>query len=129
MYDLRTLRDNLETIRDQLGPRGAGVPWDTLRTLVEERRALTGQVERLRHDLKKGSDRVAQLKRNTQPANDAMTAMKAVGERIKILEAGLRKVEEALIDLNLRIPNIPHNTVPVGKGPAANVEVRRWGSL
>lgn len=129
MYDLRTLRDNLETIRDQLGPRGADVPWDTLRTLVEERRALTGQVERLRHDLKKGSDRVAQLKRNTQPANDAMTAMKAVGDRIKNLEAGLRKVEEALIDLNLRIPNIPHNTVPVGKDPAANVEVRRWGSL
>jgi len=129
MYDLRTLRDNLETIRDQLGPRGADVPWDTLRTLVEERRALTGQVERLRHDLKKGSDRVAQLKRNTQPANDAMTAMKAVGDRIKNLEAGLRKVEEALIDLNLRIPNIPHNTVPVGRDPAANVEVRRWGSL
>jgi seryl-tRNA synthetase len=128
MYDLRTLRDNLDTIREQLGPRGSDVPWDTLRKLVDERRALTSQVEQLRHELKKGSDHVAQLKRDKQPADDAMTAMKAVGERIKNLEAGLRKVEDALTDLNLRIPNLPHSSVPVGRDPSGNVEVRFGGS-
>ena len=53
-----------------------------LRTLIEQRRTLTGQVEQLRHELKKGSDEVAKLKREKQPADTSMAAMKAVGERI-----------------------------------------------
>lgn len=129
MYDLRALRDNLDAIRDQLGPRGADVPWDNLRKLVEERRALTTQVEHLRHELKHGSDQVAKLKRDKQPADDAMAAMKTVGERIKNLEAGLREVEDTLIDLNFRIPNLPHSSVPVGRDPSDNVEVRSHGNV
>jgi seryl-tRNA synthetase len=127
MYDLRTLRENLDSIRERLGPRGSDVPWDTLRKLVDERRALTGQVEQLRHELKKGSDHVARLKRDKQPAEGAMAAMKAVGERIKNLEGGLREVEDTLSDLNLRIPNLPHASVPVGKDPSSNVVVRLGG--
>jgi seryl-tRNA synthetase len=128
MYDLRALRDNLDAIRQQLGPRGADVPWERIQKLVEERRGLTGQVERLRHELKKGSDEVAKLKREKQPADEAMAAMKALGERIKSLEGGLREVEDQLIDLNLRIPNLPHPSVPVGTGSSGNVELRRAGT-
>ena len=129
MYDLRTLRDNLAVIREQLGARGADVPWDTLRKLVEERRALTTQVEHLRHEHKKGSDHVAKLKRDKQPADDAMAAMKAVGERIRNLEMGLREVEDALNDLNLRVPNLPHASVPVGRDASGNVELRTVGTV
>jgi seryl-tRNA synthetase len=128
MYDLRALRDNLDAIRQQLGPRGADVPWERIQKLVEERRGLTGQVEQLRHELKKGSDEVAKLKREKQPADEAMAAMKALGERIKSLEGGLREVEDQLIDLNLRIPNLPHPSVPVGTGSSGNVELRRAGT-
>ena len=128
MYDLRTLRDNLDPIREQLGPRGADVPWDKLRTLIEQRRALASQVEQLRHELKKGSDEVATLKREKQPADASMAAMKAIGERIKTIEDELRAVEEPLTDLNLRIPNLPHASVPVGKDVSSNTETRRWGS-
>ena len=128
MYDLRTLRDNLDAIREQLGPRGVDVPWDKLRTLIEQRRALTGQVEQLRHELKKGSDEVAKLKREKQPADAAVAAMKTVGERIKKIEDELRGVEEILTDLNLRIPNLPHVSVPAGKDAGGNIETRRWGS-
>jgi seryl-tRNA synthetase len=128
MYDLRMLRDNLDAIREQLGPRGADVPWDKLRMLIEQRRTLTSQVEQLRHELKKGSEDVARLKREKQPADPAMVAMKAVGERIKKIEDELRGVEETLTDLNLRIPNLPHASVPAGKDPDSNVEARRWGT-
>ncbi len=128
MYDLRTLRDNLDPIREQLGPRGADVPWDKLRTLIEQRRTLANQVEQLRHELKKGSDEVATLKREKQPADASMAAMKAIGERIKTIEDELRAVEEPLTDLNLRIPNLPHASVPVGKDVSSNTETRRWGS-
>src|SRR5262245_48588134 len=127
MYDLRALRDNLDGIREQLGPRGADVQWDMLRKLLEERRIMTGQVEQLRHELKKGSDVVAKLKREKQPADAAVAAMKAVGERITQAETGLRDVETALADLSLRIPNLPHSSVPAGKDSSSNVEVRRVG--
>jgi seryl-tRNA synthetase len=52
MYDLRTLRDNLDGIREQLGPRGTDVSWERIRMLIEQRRTLSGQVEQLRHELK-----------------------------------------------------------------------------
>jgi seryl-tRNA synthetase len=128
MYDLRTLRDNLDAILDQLGSRGADVPWDRIRTLIEQRRALTGQVEQLRHELRKGSDEVAKLKREKQPADTSMAAMKAVGEQIKKIEDELRGIEETLTDLNLRIPNLPHPSVPVGKDASGNTVTRLWGA-
>ena len=127
MYDLRTLRDNLDSIRDQLGSRGADVPWDRVRTLSTQRRTLASQVEQLRHELKKGSDEVATLKREKQPADSSVAAMKAIGEQIKTIEDGLRGVDETLTDLNLRIPNLPHASVPSGKDGSSNTVTRRWG--
>ena len=128
MYDLRSLRDNFDAIRTQLGPRGTDVPWDNIRTLIEQRRTLTSQVEQLRHELKKGSEEVAKLKRENQPAEASMTAMKEVGERIKKVEDELRVVEETLTALNLHIPNVPHVSVPAGKDSTSNLEARRWGA-
>jgi seryl-tRNA synthetase len=128
MYDLRYLRDNVDVIKEQLGPRGADVAWDRLRTLIEQRRTLTGQVEQLRHDLKKGSEKVAKLKKENQAADPFIAAMKTVGEQIKTIEDKLRTVEETLTDLNLRIPNLPHASVPAGKDADSNTEIRRWGS-
>lgn len=128
MYDLRTLRDNFDAIRGQLARRGGDVPWDRLRALIEQRRTLTGQAEQLRHELKQGSDEVAKLKREKQSADACMAAMKVIGEQIKMIEDELRNVEEALTDLNLRIPNLPHSSVPIGKDAGDNQEANRWGS-
>jgi seryl-tRNA synthetase len=129
VYDLKALRENLDQIRNALGRRGNDVPWDALRTLSEERRTLTTQVEQLRQDLNKGSEEVARLRRAKEPADEAMAAMKGLGDRIKDFEASLRKVEETLGDVALRIPNLPHASVPAGNDAAENIEVRRWGSL
>jgi seryl-tRNA synthetase len=128
MHDLRTLRDNLDIIKSQLGSRGKDVAWDELRTLLEERRASTVAVDSLRHELKKGSDEVARLKRDKQPADAAVAQMKALGERIRAAEENLRTVEERVLDRALRIPNVPHASVPAGKDPADNREMRTWGS-
>ncbi len=128
MYDLRVLRDNLDDLRDQLGPRGKDVAWEDLRKLTEDRRAQTVQVEELRHQLKKGSEEVARLKREKQPADLEMAAMKALGETIKGREEQLRLVEEQLTHIALRIPNTPHSSVPVGQQAEDNLEVRGWGA-
>jgi seryl-tRNA synthetase len=129
VYDLKLFRDNLDHIRTALGRRGNDVPWADIQKLSEERRAATTQVEQLRYELNKGSEEVARLRRAKEPAEAAVAAMKQLGDRIKDAEVTLRKVEEALTDVALRIPNLPHASVPVGADAAENVEVRRWGTI
>jgi seryl-tRNA synthetase len=129
VYDLKHLRENLDPIREALGRRGNDVPWGDLQQLSEERRAATTAVEQLRFELNKGSEEVARLRRAKEPAEGAMAAMKQLGDRIKDAEGALRKVEEALTDVALRIPNLPHASVPVGADASENVEVRRWGTM
>ena len=128
MYDLRYLRDNLDSLRTTLGSRGADVAWSDLEKAIAERRTLTALVEQHRHQLKKGSDEVARLKRDRQPAEEAMAAMKELGSRIKTMEEELRQTETRLQDFALRIPNVPHESVPPGKNSDDNVEIRRWGT-
>lgn len=128
MHDLRTLSDQLENLRANLGSRGADVPWETIQPLVATRRALITQIEDLRHQLKTGSDRIADLKRRKEPAEEAMAALRDIRTRIQTLETDLRATEETLTDQALRIPNLPHPTVPQGKTEQDNVEVRRWGN-
>lgn len=129
VYDLKLLRDNLDHIRTTLGRRGNDVPWADIQQLSEERRAVTTQVEQLRYELNKGSEEVARLRRAKEPAEEAMAAMKQLGDRIKDAEGTLRKVEEALTNIALCIPNLPHTSVPVGADASENVEVRRWGTI
>ena len=129
MYDLKHLREQLDHIRTTLGRRGNDVPWAEIQKLSEERRAITTQVEQLRSELNKGSEEVARLRRAKEPAENAMAAMKQLGEQIKEIDGTLRKVEEQLADLALRIPNLPHASVPVGTDAAENVEARRWGTI
>ena len=128
MHDLRLLREDLDAIRTRLGTRASDVAWEDLRKLIQERHHLTSQVEQLRHQLKKGSDEVGRLKREKQPVERTMAEMKTLSDRIKDAEESLRAVEERVTELALRIPNVPHASVPLGKGPADNQEVRRWGT-
>jgi len=128
MYDLRLLREDLDAIRTQLGARASDVAWEDLRKLIQERHGLMTQVEQLRHQLKKGSDEVGRLKREKQAAERAMAEMKTLGDRIKDVEESLRAVEERVTELALRIPNLPHSSVPIGNDPTGNQEVRRWGT-
>jgi len=129
MHDQRQLREHLDMIREQLGARGRDVQWDTLRKLLDERRGLTMQAEELRAALNKGSEEVARLKRQKQPADEAIAAMKRVGERIGECDASLRTIEEHLNAIAFRIPNLPHSSVPIGQSADDNLEVRRWGPL
>jgi seryl-tRNA synthetase len=127
MHDIRILSDQLDALRSRLGVRAADVPWDTVQSLASQRRSLITQIEDLRHQLKKGSDRIAELKRTKQPSDDATAALRALRDRIQPMEVELRTTEEHLQDHALKIPNIPHESVPPGKDEEDNRELRRWG--
>ncbi len=127
MLDLRLIRERPEEVRASLGTRGQDVHWDGLLKLDHERRALLSKVEELRHRRKIVSDQIAKLKREKLEADSLVKEMKGVGDRIKTLEDTLRDCEERLNAIALRIPNIPHPSVPIGADPSANQEIRRWG--
>ena len=132
MYDLRYLRDNFDAIREQLGPRGADVPWNDLRKLIEDRRNLIIEVEQARHRMKKFSEEVGRLMRENK-SEEVEKLRQAEGIPTHFLQLGnqeeeLRSIEQKVSDLNLRIPNLPHASVPAGKDASSNSEARRWGS-
>ncbi|MEX2491085.1 MAG: serine--tRNA ligase [Nitrospirales bacterium] len=129
MHDPRLLSDQLDSLRAQLGARGNDVPWDTIQSLSEQRRTLIQQVEDMRHQLKQGSERIAELKRSKQPADDQMAALRQVREQIQAMEQELRMVEEPLREQALSIPNVPHQSVPLGGHEADNQEIRQWGDI
>ena len=131
MYDLRYLRDNLDVLSVKLGLRGADIAWDDLRKLIEDRRNLTIEIDQNRHEIKKVSDEIGRLKRESKDEN-AEKLHKAQEIRSLLPEIGnqeekLRTIEQKVTDLALRIPNLPHASVPVGKDSSDNKEERRWG--
>jgi seryl-tRNA synthetase len=83
----------------------------------------------MRHELKQGSDRIAELKRQKHPADEPMAVLRQVREQIQGLEVELRSVEEPLRGQALSIPNLPHPSVPIGTTEGDNQEIRQWGDL
>ena len=127
MLDIRLIRERTEEVKARLGARGLNIDWDLLLKLDQERRDLLNAVEELRAQRRTASDQVAKLKRDKKPAEPLVEEMKSVGDRIAALEDELRSCEADLNNIALSIPNLPHESVPIGVDASANVEVRRWG--
>jgi len=127
MLDIRLIRERTEEVKARLGARGLNIDWDLLLKLDQERRDLLNAVEELRAQRRTASDQIAKLKRDKKPAEPLVEEMKSVGDRIAALEDELRSCEADLNNIALSIPNLPHESVPIGVDASANVEVRRWG--
>ena len=128
MLDLRFVRSNPDVVRDSLVRRGESTDGlDSLLAADEKRRSILVEVEELKRRRNEASERVARLKREGTDASEIIDEMKGVAERIRGLDEGLAAVESAITQLLLGIPNIPHESVPLGRDDTENVEVRRWG--
>lgn len=130
MLDSKKLRANFEEIREKLAKRGEDLSdFEKFGGLDERRRELLAKVEVLKAERNEVSQQVAQMKRNKENADEVIARMREVGEEIKGMDQELAKVEEELNHVLLSIPNIPHDSVPVGDSEDDNVEVRTWGEL
>lgn len=128
MLDQRFVRENLEVVRQAIADKNEKMDLDDFIALDERRRALLRDSEGLKQQRNTVSEEIAQMKRNKEDATATIEAMRAVSAKIKQLDADLAEVQEKLHDLLIRIPNIPHESVPVGKNESDNEEVRRWGT-
>ncbi len=129
MLDLRFVRENIELLKEKLALRGDDLDLSPFIQLEQERRGLIQDVEALRSKRNQVSDEISRIKQEKGDAKDLIARMRRVSERIKVLEDDLKEKEEWVQAFLLVIPNIPHASVPIGKGEADNKEVRRWGEL
>ena len=127
MLDIKMIRQNFETVQAKLQSRGISeeVLAEFLQ-LDESRRNLLVQVEDLKKYRNDVSAEIAQLKRNKEDATNKITEMKEVGGKIKALDTEVNEIDARLQEIATTLPNIPHESVPVGKDEDDNVEVRRW---
>jgi seryl-tRNA synthetase len=95
--------------------------------IEEDRRSLLLEVERYRQVRNEFSERISRLKKEGSDVTSETEQAKNVSETIKTKEERLRELDEKTKDFLLTIPNIPHESVPVGKDETDNVEIRRWG--
>jgi len=128
MLDVKLLRTQFQEVKEKLLQRGDDLAnIDRFEQLDKERRRLIAQVEELKSKRNEVSQQIAVLKREKKDAESLIVEMREVGDRIKQMDEQIRQLEEELDSLLLSIPNVPHESVPVGQSEEDNVEVRRWG--
>ncbi|NNU85457.1 serine--tRNA ligase [Geobacillus sp. BMUD] len=128
MLDVKLLRTQFQEVKEKLMQRGGDLAnIDRFEQLDKERRRLIAEVEELKSKRNDVSQQIAVLKREKKDAELLIAQMREVGDRIKQMDEQIRELEAELHDLLLSIPNVPHDSVPVGQSEEDNVEVRRWG--
>ncbi len=128
MIDLRLIRDTPDEVRAAIATLQLTAPIDEILALDEERRSLLGEVEQLRARRNEVSKEIGRLK-GAPEAQPLKEEMRQVGQRIKELDEQVKAVEERLNAALMEVPNLPHESVPVGVDESENVVVRTEGEL
>jgi seryl-tRNA synthetase len=126
MLDLKYIRENPTIVRAACENKGEADNVDAILRLDEGRRQLIQKGETLKNRRNVVSEQIGKLKKEKKNADTLMAEMKDVSNEVKKIDDELVAVEKELERLLLTVPNIPHSSVPVGKTPSNNVEVRRW---
>lgn len=129
MLDSKYVEENLERVAARMKERGAPFDSGRFKALDQERRKIIKKVEELEHERNVGSKRVGELKRDGKDgdADKLQAELKVLSDKIKELGSERSRADDELRDFLLGVPNIPHESVPVGRSSADNVEIRRWG--
>ena len=129
MLDLKFVRSNLDSIREMLKTRGYDLDISRFEALDKERRTRLTVLEELRHRRNKVSDEIAAMKKRGEDASSVIAEMKEVSSDIKEKEKELPRFVDELNELLMFIPNLPHESVPVGKDETENPVIRTWGEI
>ncbi|WP_060678546.1 serine--tRNA ligase [Virgibacillus halodenitrificans] len=128
MLDMKYLRNNFQQVKEKLAHRGEDLTeLDKFEELDTKRRELISETEKLKAKRNEATKQISVLKKEKKDAEPAIKEMRKVGDEISELDKQLKEIEEQLQHMMLSIPNIPHESVPVGEDEEDNIEVRNWG--
>src|SRR3954469_8805986 len=131
MLDIKVIRENAVVVRERLATRGAGdeKKVEEALGLDEQRRALLGEAEKLKAERSRASkeSRALMGQKKLAEAEAKKAETKGIGDKISAIDKEVAEVEAARDEILLRIPNVPHASVAIGKSAEDNPEIRRWG--
>ena len=127
MLDAKFIRENIKYVSDSLAARGDAVALGAFADLDERRRTLLRETEDMKARRNAESAEIGRLRKEGIDAADRMEAVRELGDRIRSNDEQLKALEFELNELLMTLPNLPHETVPVGRDEADNQVVREWG--
>jgi seryl-tRNA synthetase len=127
MLEIKFVRENAELVQESLRKRGQAYGLEEFLDCDSKRRAILLEVEELKHQRNKASERVARMKRDNEDPSEIIAEMKTVSQKIKGLDEGLSRQEQTLHSILMGLPNLPHPSVPVGKDSEDNPVIRKVG--
>ena len=128
MLDQNLLRKNLDEVVARLATRKFEFPVEKYNALESERKAVQSETEQLQAQRNAVAKQIGAAKKSGQDATELLKKGSEIASKLSDLEKRTEELKKALTDLLLTIPNLPHESVPVGKDETENVEIRRWGT-
>ncbi|GAB1424843.1 serine--tRNA ligase [Thauera terpenica] len=128
MLDIQVLRNQIDTVADRLASRGMQLDSALFIELEDERKQLQTRTQELQARRNTLSKQIGMLKAKGEDATAVLSEVAQLGEELKACEQTLPGVLERMNDFVARLPNLPHESVPVGVDERDNVEQRRWGT-
>ena len=129
MLDLKFIRENRDKVSAAILNKHERIDLEQLLLLDEKRRKLIAEADSLKQERNKASSLIPQLKKEGKDPQTELARMKEISDKITSWDGELRDIETQIDYLLLRIPNLPHASVPVGEDDSANVVVRQWGDV
>lgn len=129
MLDIQLLRSNLSAVAERLATRGVTLDTATFEILEAERKQVQTRTQELQARRNNLSKQIGMLKGKGEDASAVMAEVAGIGDELKADEEKLAQLQERYNAFVSIIPNLPHESVPVGKDETGNVEVLRWGTL
>lgn len=132
MLDLKLVVANLDLVKEKMAQRGAAAVIEPLVGLAERRKTLIHAIEALRQEQNAANDTMQALIKDEGPKSEKAIALRAtlkeISNKAKAFEPDLKVVEGELEALMLVLPNLTHESTPIGKSEDDNPEIRRWGT-
>src|SRR5215467_2969608 len=127
MHELAYFRNNFDKLAERLATRGGTLNLDGFRELDRKRRAAISEAEQLKARKNAESVEIGKLKREGADTTERQKAVREMADRIDALDKERDALDAEFQELLRGVPNIPHDSVPVGRSEADNVEIRRVG--
>lgn len=128
MLDIQQLRNDLDNVTARLKARKFDFPADAFKAMEAERKTIQTNTENLQAKRNAASKQIGIAKSKGEDASAILAEVAGLGDELKAAEAQLNEIQANLQALMLNVPNLPHESVPVGNDETQNVEARRWGT-
>lgn len=128
MLDMKLIRNDFDKAAKRLETRGVDKEEiQRLKDADEKRRVLIQDSEKLKNKRNEVTKEIAEKKRNKESADEAIQSMQEVSKQIKEIDQELEEIEKVTYEISTGLPNLPHESIPVGESEDDNVEINRWG--